>query len=73
MLLLQLLIPPNLELHLPRIHPLNLLQLLTSHEQILNLPDIINHNLRLGVHPCVIAVIQLPVVDVKALEEDGDV
>ncbi len=63
----------NLLLHFPRIDNLNLLKLLIFQKQILNLPDIINDNLGLGVHPSVIAVIQLPITDVYALKEDRDI
>ena len=63
----------NLSLHFTHIDSLNLLKLLIFQKQILNLPDIINDNLGLGVHPRVIAVIQLPITDVYALKEDRDI
>ena len=63
----------NLSLHFTHIDSLNLLKLLIFQKQILNLPDIINDNLGLGVHPRVMAVIQLPITDVYALKEDRDI
>ena len=52
---------------------LNIFELLIFQQQTLNLPDIIDNNVSLWVHPSIVAVEELSIVNVNALKENRNV